>query len=263
MRDFTIDTYRDLLAALRAKGYHFLRCDEFFGSGKPKNKAVMLRHDVDAKKMNSLKFARIQFELGIKGTYYFRAIPASFNEAVIREVYEKGHEVGYHYETMDTCRGNVKLAYETFCRELERFRQIVPVTTICMHGSPLSKFDNKEIWKHYDYRSLGIIAEPYFDLNFNETFYLTDTGRCWDGQKVSIRDKAASFNQCTNPDFIGRSYHTTFDIISDIESEKLPAQVMMNFHPQRWTDNASEWYKELIAQRLKNQVKRILVAIKN
>ena len=35
----------------------------------------------------------------------------------------------------------------------------------------------------------GIIAEPYFDLDFDEVFYLTDTGRRWDGDDVSVRDK--------------------------------------------------------------------------
>ena len=63
------------------------------------------------------------------------------------------------------------------------------VKTICMHGSPLSKWDNRDLWKKYDYRDFGIIAEPYFDVDFDEVFYLTDTGRRWDGDKVSVRDK--------------------------------------------------------------------------
>ncbi len=49
--------------------------------------------------------------------------------------------------------------------------------------------DNRDLWKRYDYRDFGIIAEPYFDLDFDEVFYLTDTGRRWDGHKVSVRDK--------------------------------------------------------------------------
>jgi hypothetical protein len=262
MKDFTIETYKALLTSLSDEKVNFLRCDEFFAGRPVIGKVVLLRHDVDARKENSLAFARIQSEMGIKGTYYFRVIPQSYDEAVIKEIHERGHEIGYHYETMDTSRGNVQAAYEEFCRELEKFRRVVPVSTVCMHGSPLSKFDNREIWKHYDYRSLGIIAEPYFDLNFNETYYLTDTGRCWDGQKVSVRDKAASFNQCTNLDFINRAYHSTFDIISDIRTNKLPMQVMMNFHPQRWTDNVVEWYTEYYLQNVKNQIKRLLIAVR-
>lgn len=45
--------------------------------------------------------------------------------------------------------------------------------------------------KYYDYRNYGIIAEPYFDLDFSKVLYLTDTGRRWDGNKVSMRDRSA------------------------------------------------------------------------
>ena len=61
-----------------------------------------------------------------------------------------------------------------------------------MHGSSLSKYDNKLLWKYYNYRKSGIIGEPYFDIDFNEVFYLTDTGRRWDGDRVSVRDKVES-----------------------------------------------------------------------
>ncbi len=36
------------------------------------------------------------------------------------------------------------------------------------------------MWKRYSYRDFGIIAEPYFDVDFGEVLYLTDTGRRWD-----------------------------------------------------------------------------------
>ena len=55
-----------------------------------------------------------------------------------------------------------------------------------------NKYDNKQLWKYYNYKAYGIIGEPYFDINFNDVFYLTDTGRRWDGDKVSVRDKVKS-----------------------------------------------------------------------
>jgi hypothetical protein len=82
-----------------------------------------------------------------------------------------------------------ELAYEDFKANLERLRAIVPVSTVCMHGSPLSGINNLDLWKRYDYRELGVIGEPYLDVDFDEVFYLTDTGRRWDGEAVSVRDK--------------------------------------------------------------------------
>ena len=58
-----------------------------------------------------------------------------------------------------------------------------------MHGSPMSKYDSKDLWKKYNYKDYNLIGEPYFDVNFNEVFYITDTGRRWDGEKVSVRDR--------------------------------------------------------------------------
>lgn len=258
MTDFTIEIYKTLLITIKKQGFSFETFRDFFNKSEPR-KVIVLRQDVDSRKENSLEFARIQNSLGILSTYYFRVVPESYDEGVIKEIASLGHEIGYHYETMDTSKGNVDMAYKEFCLNLEMFRKIVPVTTICMHGSPMSKFDNRDIWRKYNYRELGIIAEPYFNLDFNKTFYLTDTGRRWDGGKVSIRDKAMNTNKCNNHDFLNRNYHSTFDIIKDLEQDNFPDQVMMNFHPQRWTDNKTLWYKELFVQNLKNQVKRLLV----
>ena len=50
-----------------------------------------------------------------------------------------GHEVGYHYEVLSKANGNYERAIKLFEQELSKFRKIVDVKTICMHGSPLSR----------------------------------------------------------------------------------------------------------------------------
>ena len=65
-----------------------------------------------------------------------------------------------------------ELAYGDFCGNLERLRKLVLVKTICMHGSPLSKLSNLELWKRYEYKELGIIGESYLDVDFDEVFLL-------------------------------------------------------------------------------------------
>jgi hypothetical protein len=56
-----------------------------------------------------------------------------------------------------------------------------------MHGSPLSRINNLDLWQTHDYRDLGIAGEPYLDVDFTQVFYLTDTGHLMelarDGQK--------------------------------------------------------------------------------
>jgi hypothetical protein len=106
MRDFTIRTYHLLLSALKDKGYQFQPFRDFLKS--PASRIIILRHDVDARKMNSLRTARIENGLGIKGTYYFRMVPESFDEGVIREIAGMGQEVGYHYEDVSSTAQRLK-----------------------------------------------------------------------------------------------------------------------------------------------------------
>lgn len=251
--DFTIEKYTSLLEALIIQKYTFQTFQEYLI--QPAVKSVVLRHDVDDLPENSLRFARIQNELGIKGVYYFRAVSQSWDESIIKEIASLGHEVGYHYETMDTAKGDLDLAWDQFKKHLEDLRKLVPVSTICMHGSPRSKFDNKDLWKKYDYKSLEILGEPYFDIDFNKVLYCTDTGRRWDGDKVSVRDKVQ-----TSFKF---SFHSTTDIILALNNSELPSQIMFNFHPQRWHDNVVKWSKEILVQNLKNIIKQMFFVRQN
>ncbi|MBC8179926.1 hypothetical protein H8E88_02270 [candidate division KSB1 bacterium] len=183
--DFTKEKYTQLLKALQDRGFFFMIFEQFIQS--PRDRFVILRHDVDKLPENSLLTAQIENDLGIKGTYYFRAVPESYDEKIIRQIAELGHEIGYHYENLTTTKGNLQLAIEDFRSNLEMLRKLYPVKTICMHGSPLSKYDNRKMWEEYDYRDFGLIGEPYFDVNFSEVLYLTDTGRRWDGFDFSVR----------------------------------------------------------------------------
>ena len=249
MRDFTIHIYRQLLDHLKGQGYAFQTFSGYLQN--PEERTIMLRHDVDARKLHSLAFARIQHEMGIRGSYYFRMVPQSFDEAVIREIYEMGHEIGYHYEDMDFAGGDPHKAIKLFEQHLEKLRKVAPVSTICMHGSPRSRYDNKDVWKHYQYRDYDILGEPYFDLDFEQVFYLTDTGRRWDGHAVSVRDKVGVKQAL--------SFHATAEIIDSLAQGHFPSKVMFNFHPQRWTDDPILWHREKFIQNIKNQVKYWLI----
>ena len=252
MRDFTLTIYRKLLDELKTAGYTFQTFERFLQA--PEKRAIVLRHDVDDRKLHSLEFARIQKEKGIVGTYFFRVVPESFDKAVIQAIQGMGHEIGYHYEDMDFARGNPDEAIQYFEKHLAKLRAVAPVSTICMHGSPRSRYDNKDVWQHYNYRNYGISGEPYFDLDFKKVFYLTDTGRRWNGSAVSVRDKVENH--------FGLEFRTTQEIIASLRHGEFPDQAMFNFHPQRWTDNPTLWFTDKYQQHAKNAVKYWLVKLR-
>jgi len=271
--DFTLRIYRRLLSCLLHRGYHFLTFEQYceqkssphspfasspdrlITSSPHRPKFILLRHDVDLKAANSLMTAQIEHELGIRASYYFRVVPQSNQPDIIRAIADLGHEIGYHYEDMAIMHGNAEQAYQHFQQQLTYFRQFYPVRTICMHGAPTSQWDGNDLWKHYNYRDLGIIGEPYFDIDFSQMFYLTDTGRCWDGYKVSVRDKIPVYQDEWNAQ--GLVYHSTQDIIHAAEQGSLPPCIMITTHPQRWTSKWFAWFKELLTQNAKNIIKRL------
>lgn len=255
--DFTVERYGELMRALKGAGYRFQSVGEFVEAPLP-GKVVVLRHDVDDDAERYLRTAVIEHELGIHAVYYFRAIPCSWKVDIIRQIAAMGHEVGYHYESLTTTGGDMEAAYADFCHNLAELRKLVPVKTICMHGSASSPHDSKDIWHHYNYRDLGIIAEPYFDLDFNELFYLTDTGRRWDGFKVSVRDKIPEHQERWNAN--GWVYRHTGDIIAAAKAGTLPERIHMTVHSGRWTVGLRPWLYQLVMQRTKNVVKRALIA---
>jgi len=322
MKDFTIIKYKQLLKALQSRGFFFMSFEQFIKS--PKNKFIVLRHDVDKLPLNSLKTAQIEQDLGIKGTYYFRSVPESYDEKIIKQIADLGHEIGYHYENLSLAaqkiknsqsvfplkinkvtvqvklkiengkslqEENYKAAIDDFRLNLKKLRNLYPVKTICMHGSPLSKYDNRLLWEKYDYKDFGIIGEPYFDIDFREVLYLTDTGRRWDGERVSVRDKVnirdVEQNEISKEKRFGREgvsvkdkinsklqvsgskshvqgyrFRSTVDIIEAAKSGLLPDKIMITVHPQRWSDRFLPWTKELFFQNFKNVGKYLIVKFK-
>jgi hypothetical protein len=263
--DFTLSAYRHLLNALQQVGYAFYTFEEWCEE-KAVGRYVILRHDVDLKAERSLMTARIEAEMGIRASYYFRVVPQSNKPEIIQAIADLGHEIGYHYEDLSLFNGNADKALEHFKAQLAYFHQFYPVKTICMHGSPTSKFDNRDLWKLNDYRELGVIGEPYLDFLSTPTVlngdivYFTDTARMWDGEKYNVRDKSVISNQLSASGSRKKKIHSTFDFIEYIKNKPVENVMMITTHPQRWIDKPLPWLQELVFQSMKNLIKKMLVA---
>ncbi len=246
-RDFTFKLYTKLIHTIKKAGYSFQTFEKFME--KPAKKSVVLRHDSDIWPGHDLQMANIEFQEGVSASYYFR-IPKTFKPVIISKIARLGHEIGYHYEDLSATRGDMNQALKRFERNLLLLRALYPVKTVAMHGSPLSKWDNRLMWEKNDLNSFGIIGEPYLSLNFNKVLYLTDTGNRWDGERVSIRDTVK-----TRFDW---RIKTTFQLLELLEKNHLPNHIMFNTHPARWNDNLLIWGYRYFLQTAKNSTKKYL-----
>jgi hypothetical protein len=249
--DFTFAKYKELCATILESKYTALTFNHYFSLKSIPEEFIILRHDVDRKPENALKMAELENAFGITATYYFRMKEEVFIPAIINKIANMGHEIGYHYEVLDKAGGDLEKAIRIFEDELKEFRKICDVKTLCMHGNPLSKWVNNDLWNEYDFKDFGIIGEPYLSIDYTKVLYLTDTGRSWNS-KFSVKDVIGANRQ------INEKIKSTDDVISMINKADIE-QICVLAHPERWSDGFGAWLKELAWQNVKNVGKAILV----
>ena len=248
-KDFTFEIYKNLLETINKSKYKIQTLEEFIKF--PEKRVTILRHDVDRTPGNALIMAEFETSMKIVSSYYFRIVAASFKTEIIKKIIDSGHEIGYHYENLCDTNGDFEAGIKDFEKNLAEFRNYYPVKTIAMHGRPTSKWDSRLLWQKYNYKKFGIIAEPYFDIDFHEVLYLTDAGRSWNNENINLRDKVES-----NFNF---KFTSTFEIINAMEADELPDKIMINIHPEHWSSSISEWYFTFIKRKVRNSIKRLIL----
>jgi len=250
-RDFTPEVYLQLVEIAQQSGYSFTTFADYLSGKAGSGKYILLRHDIDATPLKALDFAYVENQKGIRSTYYFKTRGGLFDKEVIAEIAGLGHEIGYHYEDFALSNGDPEKAIQSFKKNLASMREFVTVMTICMDGNIFSKWNNLDLWKHYNYQSYGILGEPYLDLDFDKVLYLTDTGRRWNALRFSLYDKVTTHFSYAN--------RSTYQVIRDLEKGNLPDQIMITIHPQRWHSGYFEWQAEMLSQWIKNRIKFLII----
>ena len=222
----------------------------YFKTSDSEHPRLMLRHDVDRDPDLSLQMAQIEKQYSLVSTYLFRVVDSVFRPPIIREIANLGMEIGYHYECLDKARGDYEKAIAIAKDDLARLRKLVPIKTMAMHGNPLTKWDNRDLWKKYDFRELGIEVAAYLNIDYKKVRYFSDTGRTWDETRGNIYD------------FVGdQPKHTlksTADLIDFISGHRQETCILI--HPNRWTDSPSKWLYNWAYDTAGNTVKAILKA---
>ena len=282
MRDFTFAAYRELISSLEGNRYKFYTFEQFLNEHP--SRSVILRHDVDEQPDQAILLAEFENSRSITASYHIRVFPVKKSNYIkfIKRIVELGHEIAYHYEDLTRTLSSagrmkslkfrelvllkgIEKAKSSFISNLNWLREYYPVKVISMHGTPLSDIDNRILWDHMSYRELGVICEPYLDINYAEVLYLTDTGRRWDAFLSNRRDRILNKPEVTNNAFTSNKtilttdgLHTTFNLINKIQSGLMPEKIIINTHPQRWTDTKIQWLVEYIGQNFRNFIKSIL-----
>jgi hypothetical protein len=118
-----------------------------------------------------------------------------------------------------------------------------------MHGRPLSKYDNLELWKKHDFNDFGLAGEAYLSVD-NSLNYFSDTGRTWD-LGSNMRDYIPGKNEQVFA-------HTTDDLIGLIERKALNNFYILT-HPERWPSSFIGWSLYFSVDLVVNLGKKFLI----
>lgn len=99
---FTIAHYAELVKLAKEQGFEFiLHKDEFVSERKD----LIWRHDVEFSPDIALKMAEIEYELGVKATYFFQIHSEFYNvlepyfTKILNKIKELGHHIGLHFDS--------------------------------------------------------------------------------------------------------------------------------------------------------------------
>lgn len=280
MRDFTIKKYKKIIDSLVKQKFNFYNVKDSLDLENidTNNKYAIIRHDIDTKHDLSiaLEMARYEANHKISASYYFRTIPDVYDEKVIREIYNLGHEIGYHYEVLALTEGDMQKGIELFESDLKKMRKNTPIKTICQHGGTLGKYSSTSVfgliksgialmtgklnlnyypsiglWDKYKLSDFDLTGDAYLSLDFKKIKYFSDTGLSWDSHGTRIVDNV---DEGDNSKIIA---HTTNDLISLINKGTI-SKLNLLVHPANWNDNYFDWLKWRTLQNIRNISKKLL-----
>ncbi len=100
--DFTLPNYKNILKLAINTGYRFTLFDTFF---EYSNQSIILRHDLEFSVPIALEMAKIEYQLGIKSTYFVQLHGDFYNALemktynTIKEIESLGHEIALHFDS--------------------------------------------------------------------------------------------------------------------------------------------------------------------
>ncbi|MFC2005854.1 glycosyltransferase [Chloroflexota bacterium] len=249
--DFTLSKYESLCREILYSGYTISTVDSYLNNGNLGVKTVVLRHDVDRKLESALQMARLEQALGIRSTYYCRMNKGVPPPAAIKTIADMGHEIGYHYEVLDKAKGKQEEATQLFHQELGELRKMITVTTTCMHGNPLTKWDNGGFWQNLTPADFNLKGDAYLSMDFEKVMYYSDTGRTWLDGKFNIKDVVPAGVRSMNKPVLA----TTDDLIGLVQSREYNLYILV--HPSRWPATPAGWVLSQITDTAVNLAKLV------
>lgn len=227
-----------------------------------KEKYLVLKHDVETKVENALRIAEIESKYGHRGSYYVQAylLENPKNIEMLKEIKDLGHEVSYHYDVMDSCKGDIEKAIDEFSQNLKLFEQNgFVVETVCQHGNPV--VERVGYTSNRDFFRSKTVKQKYphiFDI-------MVDFKQGYDTEYTYFSDAGRKFKLIFDPindDLSDNSdKNISFDSLNELIEYFKKGNCIISTHPHRWVASSFKYIVQTIIFKVIRFVAKILIKI--
>ena len=230
---FTYKYWKDFCEKLARIGVHSIPARDIIAS---KVNYVVLKHDVETNVSKAYKLALIENKNGHRASYYVQAylLKDAKNIAMLQEMQQMGHEISYHYDVMDSCKGDLDKAIQEFATNKQLFeKNNFVLNTVCQHGNPIVErvgyssnrdfFRSKKVCKMYTGVS-DVMVNLKSDVP-TDFIYYSDAGRIF----KMIYDPLN--NDVINSDDKNIAYQNLNKLFETLDFSK---GIIISTHPHRW-----------------------------
>ena len=228
------------------------------------SKFLVLKHDVETDVKRAFRLAQIENKYGHRGTYYVQAylMDDDSNVDMLRKMQDMGHEISYHYDVMDSNKGNIDNAIDEFERNVGKFeKKGFSIVTLCQHGNPVVErvgyhsnrdfFRSEKVQKKYP-----DMCDVMVDLKIKsgkEYDYYSDAGRKF----KFIFDPIT--NDIVNSDDKNVSYKDLDALFEAITGS--PNNCIISTHPHRWTSSKAVYVFKSAVFKIIKSVAKLMIKI--
>lgn len=230
-------------------------------ASKSKDKYIVLKHDVETDVPRAYALAKIENKYGHRGSFYVQAylMKDKKNIDYLKQMQRMGHEISYHYDVMDSNKGNIENAISEFESNRILFEEYgFYLVTVCQHGNPVVErigyTSNRDFFRSQSvqelYHDISDIMVDYKDKYSTDYTYYSDAGR-----KFSMIYDPINNDQ-VNSDDKNIKYG---DLNQVLEAIKDGGNAILSTHPHRWTKSAVEYtIKNGVFKMVKSTAKLLL-----